>query len=186
MPTCIICHMEISEGVDILRQCPNGHTVHDECLQEWLKHSPNCPLCNSPYTQDLVDKSKDLLKQEEIEKDKTERLKKIEVIAEKMVFLKFIDSIEELLEKELYNLAIEKLDAYENKTLPIDKKRNITFLKGKTFYLMGRYDMAIGNLFKLVKEKYDYPDAFLYLGKSYQELGLDDKAKWAFDRVSPK
>jgi hypothetical protein len=43
--------------------------------------------------------------------------------------------------------------------------------------------MAIGHLFKLVKEKYDYPEAFLYLGKSYQELGLEDKAKWAFDRV---
>ena len=43
--------------------------------------------------------------------------------------------------------------------------------------------MAINSLFKLVKEKFDYPDAFLYLGKSYEALGLEDKAKWAYDRV---
>jgi hypothetical protein len=34
-----------------------------------------------------------------------------------------------------------------------------------------------------VKEKYDYPEGFLYLGKAYEALGLDDKAKWAYERV---
>ena len=57
------------------------------------------------------------------------------------------------------------------------------FLKGKMNFLRGRYDMAINHLFKLVKEKFDYPDAFLFLGKAYKEIGLDDKAQWAFDRV---
>jgi hypothetical protein len=34
-----------------------------------------------------------------------------------------------------------------------------------------------------VKQKFDYPDAFLYLGKAYEELGLEEKAQWAYDRV---
>ena len=43
--------------------------------------------------------------------------------------------------------------------------------------------MAIGHLFKIIKETYDFPEAFLYLGKAYQALGLTEKAKWAFERV---
>ncbi|GAH54376.1 unnamed protein product, partial [marine sediment metagenome] len=51
-------------------------------------------------------------------------------------------------------------------------------------YLRGRYDMSINLLTKLVKEKYDYPEGFLYLGKSYEALNLKDQAKWAYDRVN--
>ena len=43
--------------------------------------------------------------------------------------------------------------------------------------------MAIGHLFKLVKEEYNFPEAFLYLGKAYEKLGLTEKAKWAFERA---
>lgn len=175
--------MEIVEGKDILRQCPNEHPVHDECLKEWLIHSPNCPLCNSPYSQDLIDRSKDILKEKEKEKVNREREPKIEIIAEKMVYLKIRGIIDELIEQKNYDVALDKLEVINNNNLPVPKQQEFQFLKGKIFYLKGRYDMAIGHLFKLVKEKYDYPDAFLYLGKSYQELGLEDKAQWAFERV---
>ncbi len=183
MLNCIICHMEIVEGKDILRQCPNDHPVHDECLKEWLVHSPNCPLCNAPYAQDLIDKRKDYLKEKEKEKIDKDREVKIEQIAEKMVFLKFGNIIDELIEQKNYDMALDKLGAMDDKNLPVPKRQQMLFLKGKIFYLKGRYDMAIGHLFKLVKQQYDYPEAFLYLGKSYQELGLEDKAQWAFDRI---
>ena len=183
MLTCIICHMEIVEGKDILRKCSNDHPVHDECLKEWLLHSPNCPLCNAPYSQEIIDRSKDLLKEKEKETASKERENKIEDIAEKMVYLKLHNVFDELIKSKNYNVALEKLNALNIKNLPQSQKQEIQFLKGKIFYLAGRYDMAIGHLFKLVKEKYDYPEAFLYLGKSYQELGLEDKAQWAFDRV---
>lgn len=183
MPKCIICHMEIVEGKEMLRQCPNGHPVHDECLQEWLVHSPNCPLCNASYTQEILEKGKDYVKQKTLQKDKEERKRKIEKIAEKILSLKFVNTIEEFLENKQFDQALDMLDRYQQKELSDEKKRNILFLKGKTFYLKGRYDMAIGTLFKLVKDKYDYPEAFLYLGKAYQELGLEDKAKWAFERI---
>ena len=59
----------------------------------------------------------------------------------------------------------------------------VIFLLGKANFLKGRYDLAINFLFKLVKLRYDYPDGFLLLGKAYEQLGLQDKAKWAFDRI---
>ena len=183
MPTCIICHMEIVEGKDTLHQCSNEHPVHDECLKEWLLHSPNCPLCNEPYSQEVIDQSKTYLEEKEKDKISKERVVKIEEIAEKMVYLKLTSVFDELIENKNYDMALDKLDAINISNLPIPQKQEVQFLRGKIFYLKGRYDMAIGHLFKLVKEKYDYPEAFLYLGRSYQELGLEDKAQWAFDRI---
>ena len=100
-----------------------------------------------------------------------------------MVYLKLTNVFDELINLEKYDIALDKLDTITTSNLPKNHKQYLMFLKGKIFYLKGRYDMAIGHLFKLVKERYDYPEAFLYLGKSYQELGLEDKAQWAFDRI---
>ncbi|MHA1234564.1 MAG: tetratricopeptide repeat protein, partial [Promethearchaeota archaeon] len=76
-----------------------------------------------------------------------------------------------------------RLDLHSNGSNSIQKGQDILFLKGKINYMRGRYDLAINQLFKLVKEKYDHPDGFLFLGKAYEALGLDDKAKWAYERV---
>jgi len=176
--------MEIVEGKEFLRQCSNGHPVHDDCLKEWLLHSPNCPLCNGIYSQDVVEAGKTYLEQKEKEKLNVEIRKKIEIIADKMVFLKRIDIIDKLIESNQYDLALEKLDTLNENNLQDIKRQNVLFLKGKVFFLKGKYDLAIGHLFKLVKEKFDYKDAFLYLGKAYQALGLEDKARWAFERIS--
>ena len=35
---------------------------------------------------------------------------------------------------------------------------------------------------KLVKIDFNYPLAFYYLGLNYEEMGLLDKVKWAYDR----
>jgi len=179
--------MDIIEGKDILIECPNEHPVHEECLSEWIRHSPNCPLCSEPYPADLVSQSKNYIEQKEREQKKDqltiERNEKIKNIAEKMVYIKFFNIIETLSEKKDYDDAIERLLAFEEKILTPDQKQKILFLKGKIYFLKGRYDMAIGHLFKLVKQQYDYPEAFQYLGKAYQELGLDEKAKWAFERA---
>ena len=85
-------------------------------------------------------------------------------------------------EKE-FEYALSRLDFHSNGKTTSEKSRIVLFLKGKINYLRGRYDLAINQLFKLVKEKYDYPDGFLYLGKAYEALGLSDKAKWAYERV---
>jgi len=190
MVNCIICHMEIRVGVESFDECPNGHPAHDECLKEWIIHSSNCPLCSEPYSETLMKKFKKYLDRKELEKQNEleaalhrEKVEKMEKVAQDIVFMKFQESIEKLMVVEEYDYALSRLDAMDDDTLTESKKRNILFLRGKINYLRGRYDLAISSLFKLVKEKYDYPDAFLYLGRSYQELGLEDKAKWAFDRV---
>ncbi len=189
--SCIICHLGISnEGADSSHNCPNGHPAHTDCLKEWLLHSPNCPLCREPYSDGVLDKFKDFIKLRENEKLatlnnelKTEELKKMEKIALKMSFLKFIESINILITEQEYDYALSRLDLHTNGSNSTQKGQDILFLKGKINYMRGRYDLAINQLFKLVKEKYDHPEGFLFLGKAYEALGLDGKAKWAYERV---
>lgn len=190
MPSCIICHMDINESVEKTYNCPNQHPVHDTCLAEWLLHSPKCPLCNRDYDSYLIAKSKDFIEQKAKEKNlsveeqmRMQKRTKIEKIAEKMVFLKQVDAIENLIEQKEYDKALEELNVFEGQNLSKDKRYTVSFLKGKTFYFKGRYDMAISHLLKVIKENYEFPEVFLYLGKSYEKLGLTEKAKWAFDSV---
>ncbi len=190
MPSCIICHLDITK-YDEQEQCPNGHLSHRDCLQEWVSHSKNCPVCSTPYSLEVLNSFQDFLKQKEKDAQaELEALKRKEVeekvgkIAEEIAFKKILESIEELIEKKQFDAALDKLFALDEKTLFTYKFQNILFMKGKVYYLMEKYDMAINNLFKLVKNhNFEYPEAFLYLGKSYEAIGLDDKAKWAFDRM---
>ncbi len=191
MATCIICHLDIIEGVDSFQECPNGHPTHTDCLKEWLLHASNCPLCREPYSIHVIEGFKDFIQQREHEKHealeselKQEKVKQMGKIAEKIIFLKFVESIEVLVDAKEYEYALSRLDLHDNDTTSNQKNQNLLFLKGKINYLRGRYDMAISLLTKLVKEKYDYPEGFLFLGKSYEALGLKDQAKWAFDRVN--
>ncbi len=185
---CIICHMEI--GTEKSVECPNNHSTHEDCFKEWLVHSNRCPLCSTEYSQEVIKTFQSFLDQKDAEKKEAiinqirlETSKNIENIAEKMVFLKFVETIEELLEKKDFDLALDRLEAHGERKLMDFKGQNLLFLKGKLNYLRGRYDLAINFLFKLVKVQFDYPEAFLFLGKSYQELGLEEKAKWAFTRI---
>jgi tetratricopeptide (TPR) repeat protein len=182
--------MDIVEGSDKYERCPNNHLVHEFCLKEWLIQSSDCPICRDLYSPNIIKKYRVYIKQkereklEEFEKEmQAEAIKSFESAASKMVFLKFIESIEDLMKKGLFDSALERLENYGDLDLSKHTGQQLLFLKGKINYLRGRYDLAINHLFKLVKEKFDFPNAFFYLGKSYEELGLHDKAKWAFDRV---
>ncbi|MFW9818054.1 MAG: RING finger domain-containing protein [Candidatus Thorarchaeota archaeon] len=191
MPSCIICHLNINEHTDSFKSCKNLHFVHKTCLAEWLLHSHNCPLCSEPYPQRIIDQFKDYKDEKEREKqdalDKElheETMKKMEEVANKVVFLKFIDTIEKLMEEEKYNEAIDKLlDSYSETEID-DNNLRVLFLLGKANLLKGRYDLAINFLFKLVKVRFDYPDGFLLLGNAYEKIGLKEKAQWAYDRIS--
>lgn len=190
MPSCIVCHLNIGENTDSHYACDNGHPVHKYCLAEWLMHSQNCPLCSDPYHKSIIDQFKDYMEKKEQEKQaaldkelQKESHKKMQEVANKIVFLKFIEDIEQQIEEEKYNEAIEKLLDEYNESSVDDRNLNILFLLGKANFLKGRYDLAINFLFKLVKIRFNYPDGFLYLGKAYEKLGLKDKAQWAFDRI---
>ncbi|NVM37367.1 MAG: hypothetical protein HWN81_17355 [Candidatus Lokiarchaeota archaeon] len=190
MPSCIVCHLNIDENTDSHYACDNDHPVHKYCLTEWLMHSHNCPLCSDPYPQSLIVQFKDYMEKKEQEKQvaldkelQKESQIKMQEVANKIVFLKFIDKMEQQIEEEKYNEVIEKLLDQYNESSVDDGNLNILFLLGKANFLKGRYDLAINFLFKLVKIRFNYPDGFLYLGKAYEKLGLKDKAQWAFDRI---
>ena len=183
--------MGILSGIDEEQSCPNGHLAHRECLKEWLIQSSNCPVCQESYPNEVIQSFQDFISEREKEKQlalnqalKQEEIKKVEKLAERIAFLKFQESIEILINANEYDYALSRLDFHNNGNVSTEKGRIILFLKGKVNFLRGRYDLAINQLFKLVKEKYDYPEGFLYLGKAYEALGLADKAKWAYDRVN--
>ena len=141
MPSCLICHMDISEGVEKSYNCPNKHPVHGSCLAEWLLHSPKCPLCNIDYDSYVMAQSKAYLEQKAKERDLSledqlisQRIAKIEKIAEKMVFLKQVDAITDLLEKQEYDKALEKLNIFESQDLTKYNRHIILLLKGIPFF----------------------------------------------------
>ena len=190
MVNCIICHLEIDELEILSYSCPNGHQVHQECLKEWLIHSKNCPLCREPYSPEVINKFKKFLEEkqnkEQMElnaKLNAEKIVKFEKATERLVLLKMKENVESNIIKKEFEKALDYLDSFGD--LPITSKngQTILFLKGKVNYYRKRYDLAINQLFRLVKENFDFPEAFLFLGKSYETLGLLDKAKWAFERV---
>ena len=190
MPSCIICHLKINEHTDSYNSCKNLHFVHNHCLAEWLTHSKSCPLCSEPYSSSLLEQFEEYMYKKEQEKQdaldkeqKKESMKKMQDVANKILFLKSVEKIEGLIENENYNEAIDNLlDSYEENSIE-ERDLTVLFLLGKANYLKGRYDLAINFLFKLVKIRYDYPDGFLYLVKAYEHLGLHDKAKWAYERI---
>ena len=187
---CLICHKDIDEKKNNERvDCPNNHPVHTDCLKDWFSHSKNCPLCNEPYSPLVIEKYKDFFQQKEkekregIQREKQEReIRIISKIAQDIEFKKNLDQIEQHFIGNKIGEALDIIDTLSSK-YGDNHKFEIMFLKGKANYLRGRYDMAINFLFKLVKEKFDFPEAFLFLGKSYEALGLEDKARWAYDRV---
>jgi tetratricopeptide (TPR) repeat protein len=190
MPSCIVCHLTIDNTSDSLFTCNNDHPVHRDCLAEWLLHSQNCPLCSDPYPQNIIDQFQDYKDQKEKEKQEAldkelekEAMQKMEGAVQKVIFLKFIESIEVLVEEEKYDEAVDMLLGVYKENAIDENNLTILFHLGKANFLKGRYDLTINFLFKLVKIRFDYPDGFLYLGKAYEKLGLHDKAKWAFDRI---
>ncbi|TXT67722.1 MAG: hypothetical protein BAJALOKI1v1_20039 [Promethearchaeota archaeon] len=186
MPKCIICHMEIDSLYD---QCPNGHMIHSDCLLEWFSNSDTCPLCNTPYSKDVIKKYKDQLESAERQKEQERQLlqeesnvEAIKDIGKRMLYLKLVDSIDNHISNQEYKEALDLIDGFKQRFEDYNENE-LMFLTGKINFLRGRHDMAVNFLFRLVKKDFEFPEAFLYLGKAYQALGLQDKAKWAFDRV---
>ena len=184
---CLICHMEISGDEHV--ECPSNHSVHTDCLKEWLINSKNCPLCSTPYSQEVIETYKGYFEEKEKEKletfnreQKEREMQEMAKLAEKMEFKKTMETIDKLTESKDFVGALDLIDTVTGQRA-IENKYSLMFLKGKVNYLRGRYDLAINHLFKLVKEKFDYPDAFQILGQAYKELGLEDKAQWAFERA---
>ena len=200
---CVICHNEIDIPLifhDSLHlnqrnnyaKCLNDHFIHiNPCLEQWILYSKNCPVCSNQYPDSLLQEMEGFIKhtqemgKKKIEKEKVELLasqiasdlqkqeKKTEIIIK-------IDYSKRLISEGKFIKSLSLLfDIIDNHD---PENREAIFLIGKVRYLEERYDLSISNLMKLVKVDHDYPFAFYYLGKSYEKLGLKEKAIWAFER----
>jgi len=50
---CIICLGEFEPGCPVGR-LPCGHLFHDDCIGQWLKHGPRCPMrCSATKIEDI-------------------------------------------------------------------------------------------------------------------------------------
>jgi len=193
MPTCIICHeeIEIQNDSNIKNYtCPNEHQVHKKCLQDWLINSQVCPLCAENYDSNIIseftgyfNKIKEQKERENQKKADMELEKVMNNIADEIILLEKLEISQNFIKLEEYEKALENLFDLNNEN---NQNMDVLFMIGKTFYLNKQYDLAVNYLMKLLKNDFNYPKGFYYLGKTYQALGLEDKAKWAFDRVSPE
>ena len=49
MTECIICMNEFKAEDKVAElKCDERHYFHQECLADWLKRKPECPLCKKP------------------------------------------------------------------------------------------------------------------------------------------
>lgn len=196
--SCNICHMminlDLKGEIDGLNEnknyvkCTSGHVVHIEpCLANWILSSDKCPVCNNEYNQSILSKFETLIqeyKEREQRKIQEKQMasktstnqtdERAQAIQEKL------QRAQKLIDEERYVPSLNILfDILDNDD---PKSDNAFFLIGKAHFYLGRFDLAVSNLMRLVKIKFDYPLAFYYLGKSFENLGLAEKAKWAYER----
>ena len=52
---CPICMMSFTPDDDVTPlPCNENHYFHTECIEQWLRTKPECPLCKNPVTMDQL------------------------------------------------------------------------------------------------------------------------------------
>ena len=200
--SCVICHgpIDLSNfGREQVTKnfvgCPNGHLCHYDCLKKWIINSSNCPVCAEPYDTKVINIFNEYL--EQLEKDcKGAEIREGELQAKKdklkqasqkevPEYLEKFERIEKLISQSKYmealNLLWDIIDIYKFK-LKDPHYPKVLFFLSYIYYKLKKYGQAIQQLMKLIKIDFNYPLAFYYLGLNYEEMGLLDKVKWAYDR----
>jgi len=175
--------------------CPNSHLCHYDCLKKWIPHSLYCPVCHEKYdtkvinvfSEHLEQLEKDRKEAEEREREfqaKNEKLKQ-ESQEEDPEYLEKYERVEKLISQEKYtealNLVWDINDLYKF-THRDPRYPKVLFFLSFTYFKLKKHAQSIQQLMKLVKIDFNYPLAFYYLGLNYEEMGLLDKVKWAYDR----
>ena len=200
--SCVICHgpIDLSNfGREQVTKnfvgCPNGHLCHYECLKKWIIHSSNCPVCHEEYDTHVINVFNDYL--EQLEKDRKEaeiQERELQAKKEKIKqasqeedpeYLEKFERVEKLISQSKYMEALNLLwdinDVYKF-TNRDPRYPKVLFHLSYLYFKLKKHAQAIQQLMKLVKIDFNYPLAFYYLGLNYEEMGLLDKVKWAYDR----
>ena len=51
---CIICFCEYGPDDDV-SPLPCGHYFHAECIENWVKDNPTCPMCRAEITPEKLE-----------------------------------------------------------------------------------------------------------------------------------
>ncbi|MHA1618740.1 MAG: hypothetical protein ACTSVZ_05610 [Promethearchaeota archaeon] len=198
-PQCVICYSPItlddSDTNNVLIECLNDHPVHRNCLKMWIVHSDLCPVCSMPYSHEVLESFKSFKdeqadqkvadaereKQEKIKQEQEELLKKINP-----EFTQKYNEADKLMKSKQYETALDKFwDIIDQKYFPPKDQRILrtTLNIGLIYHRQGKHSQCIKQLMKIVKIDFNFPLAFYFLGLSYDQLGMQDKMKWALERA---
>lgn len=196
---CIVCFQPLEDAptdeeapVPFI-ECPNHHQAHYHCIKQWLVDSDHCPLCHTKFDESVMALVADYKAKVEAQREEEARKKK--ELAEKQAAedqatfppallekfnegrkLAYIGRLDEALD-ELWDLLDEHIADPKS-----DAAAEVNFYTGMVQYDLGQYALAITSLMNAVKVNIDNAFAFYYLGLCYDELGMKDKIKWAFER----
>lgn len=84
-----------------------------------------------------------------------------------------IELIESIIDNGLYTEALSFLERLFNK----HKDINFKFLRGKVFFLSGKFSQAIGELTTVIAEDSDYWQAYEFLGEIYRSTNQPELAE---------
>jgi len=200
--SCVICHgpIDLSNfGREQVTKnfvgCPNGHLCHYDCLKKWIPHSSNCPVCHEKYDTHVINVFSEHL--EQLEKDRIEaekREQELQAKKEKLMqasqeddpeYLEKFEPVEKLITQTKYmealNILWDLIDIYKFSNRD-PRYPKVLYNLSYTYFKLKKYAQSIQQLMKLVKIDFNYPLAFYYLGLNYEEMGLLDKVKWAYER----
>jgi tetratricopeptide (TPR) repeat protein len=201
---CVICHQPINlthfgMGRVILEQnyvgCPNGHLLHRECLKHWIVKNRDCPVCHEPYDVRVISVYNDYLNQldadRKVAEERKRQLESQAAVAQDQPaadpdYEAKMQQAEQYALKEDFTAAMNIYwDILDQKKYPEKDARHLRLLLhlALVYYRMGKFAMSVKQLMNLVKIDFEYPLAFYYLGMSYEEVDLPDKAKWAYERA---
>lgn len=178
--------------------CSMGHYFHRECLKTWIINNKNCPLCYKQFDSKILESYQDFLNQLEAQKNEEERKKEelkalelqkkeAEKEKKKMEIKRILKEGQALYEQKKYKEVINHywdfLDQHKSEQNDPDYMI-ILFALSLVYHSMGKYDLAVQQLTKIVKVDPTYPKAFQYLELNYEKLGMPDKARWARERIA--
>ena len=205
--SCVICYRPIAithfgSGMIIEREyvgCINGHLVHRDCLKQWLLQNVTCPVCHVPYDTNIIsifneyldqakkDAQEAELHRQELAERQAEEKRQQALQMDPVVEQKFTLS-NELKKQKDFDGALKILwDIVDNNIKSEKSPENLkALMEISVIYIMiEKHALAVKQLMKIVKIDYKYPLGFYYLGICYEQIGLPDKARWAYERGMP-
>ena len=107
-PNCLICRDQMLPGK--CKKLPCGHCYHVECLEKWLRHSRECPMCHYDLSN-LIDQDN--------ENEKTQQQKEAEIMVNVRNQLSYsekqhLEISPEIREIEFFQNLEDKLDIQSN------------------------------------------------------------------------